>query len=49
MKYHHYELEDTLARVDAILEDRDYSVLPTDAATAAWFLWSAMAAAGEWA
>lgn len=44
-----YELDDTLAVIDAILSDRDYSTIPPRAATAGWFLWSAMAAAGEWA
>lgn len=44
-----YELDNTLATIDALLSDRDYSTVPTNAATAGWFLWSAMAAAGEWA
>lgn len=44
-----YEIDDTMARVDAFLSERDYSMVPTKAATAGWFLWSAMAAAGEWA
>lgn len=44
-----YELDDCLAVIDAILNDRDFSVIPTNAATAGWFSWSAMAAAGEWA
>lgn len=44
-----YELDDTMAQIEAILSDRDYSVIPPKAATAGWFFWSAMAAAGEWA
>ena len=49
MRYHHYELEDCLAVIGAILDGRDFSTIPTNAATAGWFTWSAMAAAGEWA
>lgn len=49
MNYHNYELEDCLAVIDAILNGRDYSTIPPNAAMAGWFSWSAMAAAGEWA
>lgn len=49
MKYPiNYEVDNCLAVIDAILSDRDYSDVPPPA-TAAWFLWSTMAAKGEWA
>lgn len=43
-----YELDDTFAAIDALLNYRDYSIIPPKVATVGWFLWSAMAAAGEW-
>lgn len=44
-----YEFDNTVATIDALLSGRDYSLISPNAATAGWFLWSAMAAAGEWA
>ena len=44
-----YGFDDTLAQIDAILSDRDYSPIPSKVATAGWFLWSTLAATGEWA